>query len=124
MMTNILNKNDINRVQRVNQRSQIGIRDIFLELKIDTFALPMSFDYVINRIVLEKMRIVNVELNIKKPTYFTGVEDLYMTTLKRLYGRPFFVQIPLYDQATMDQILNAIEDVIYAFIRDYNRAKK
>jgi hypothetical protein len=124
LVFDILNKNGINRLQRVNRRDQIGIRDLLLEIKIDTSAFLMSFDYFINSSILQKMRIITIELNLKKPVYFTGVENLYLANIGRKYIKPFVIQLPLYEQSAMDQIIFGIEDLVYSFIRDYNRAKK
>jgi hypothetical protein len=120
----VLQKNGVTRSQKLYQRDRIGLRDLLLEIKIDTCSFLMSFDYIINQAMLKKMRIINIELNIKKSVYFTGVDNQYLTTIGRKRLRPFIVQLPLYEQTTMDQIIYGIEDLLYEFIKDHNCSDK
>jgi hypothetical protein len=123
LIFDVLNKNGVNRIQRLNRREQVGMRDMLLEVKIDTNAFLMSFDYVMSTVMLQKMRIVRIELKIKRPVYFTGVNDPYMATVGIKYTKPFIIQLPLYEQNTMDQIIFSIEDLVFDFVKDYKRSK-
>jgi hypothetical protein len=118
----VLQKNNVTRSQKLYKRDKVGIRDILLEIKIDTSSFLMSFDYIANQSILRKMRIINIELNIKKPVYFTGIDDLYLTTIGRKRLKPFIIQLPLDERNTMDQIIWGIEDLLYEFIKDHKCA--
>jgi hypothetical protein len=120
----VLQKNGVTRSQKLYQRDKVGIRDVLLEIKIDTSSFLMSFDYIVNQSMLRKMRIINIELNIKKPVYFTGIDNLYLTNIGRKRLRPFIIQLPLDERSTMDQIIYGIEDLLYEFIKDHNCADK